>query len=179
MTAAQIDWASENGFRDIRLDTEALVDPNAAATARESAVEVATDALVAGDSVVLYSARGSDDPALKATRRRFRSLGIGGALETRLGREQGEILREVLERTRLRRACVAGGDTSSHAIPRLGIRALEAIAPVGPGAPLCRAHADDPAFDGLEIALKGGQIGTRHEAADYFGVVREGGVAGE
>ena len=178
-TAAQIDWASEHGFRDVRLDTESLVDPDAAANARSSAVETAVDAIEDGQSVVLYSARGPDDPALENTRQHYDSLGVEGSLEARLGREQGAILREVLERTGLPRACVAGGDTSSHAIPQLDVRALEAIAPVGPGAPLCRVHADESTFDGLELALKGGQIGTRNDAADYFGAVRDGGVASE
>ncbi|WP_418286449.1 four-carbon acid sugar kinase family protein [Halorubrum sp. DTA46] len=178
-TATQIDWASEHGFLDIRLDTEALVDPDAAAAARSTAVESAVDAIENGQSVVLYSARGPDDPALKNTREYYDSLDVDGTLETRLGREQGAILREALERTGLTRACVAGGDTSSHAIPQLDIRALEAIAPVGPGAPLCRVHADESTFDGLELALKGGQIGTRNEEADYFGAVRDGGVASD
>ena len=35
------------------------------------------------------------------------------------------------------------------------------------------------AFDGLEIALKGGQVETRNEAADFFGLVREGGRPSE
>ena len=39
------------------------------------------------------------------------------------------------------------------------------------GAPLCRGHSDDPAIDGFEIALKGGQMG----APGYFGSVRQGG----
>ncbi|UTF55749.1 four-carbon acid sugar kinase family protein [Natronosalvus rutilus] len=176
-TAAQIDWASGNGFLDIRLDTEALVDPDAATNARSSAVKTAVDAIEDGQSVVLYSAHGPGDLALENTRKHYDSLDVDGTLETRLGREQGAILREVLERTGLTRACVAGGDTSSHAIPQLDIRALEAIAPVGPGAPLCRVHADESTFDGLELALKGGQIGTRNEDADYFGAVRDGGVA--
>ena len=36
--------------------------------------------------------------------------------------------------------------------------------PATPGSPLCLAHSDDKAFDGLEIALKGGQVGKD----DYF-----------
>ena len=178
-TAAQIDWASEHGFRDVRLDTEALVDPDAAAEARATAATAAVDAIEDDESVVLYSARGPDDPALERTREHYDSLDLEGSLETRLGREQGAILRETLERTGLTRACVAGGDTSSHATPQLDVRALEAIAPVGPGAPLCRVHADGSTFDGLELALKGGQIGTRNDEADYFGAVREGGVANQ
>ncbi|WP_143343409.1 hypothetical protein [Delftia sp. K82] len=38
-------------------------------------------------------------------------------------------------------------------------------------APLLRAHGSDPASDGLEIVLKGGQMGG--EA--FFGQVRDGG----
>lgn len=176
-TAAQIDWAVQQGFHGIRLDTEGLIDPGEAAESRERSVEEAVDALGTGQSVVLYSARGPDDPAVEATKRRFASLGVDGTLETRLGRQQGAILREVIERTELRRACVAGGDTSSNAIPELDVRALEALASVGPGAPLCRVHSDQQAFDGLEIALKGGQTGTRNDEYDYFGAVREGGVS--
>jgi 3-oxoisoapionate kinase len=37
-----------------------------------------------------------------------------------------------------------------------------------PGAPLCRGYSEDPKLDGLEIALKGGQMGK----ADYFGLAR-------
>lgn len=175
-TAAQIDWASEHGFDTVRLDTERLVDPEAATGARATAIEAALDALADGRSVVLYSARGPDDPAITATRDRFETLDTEGSLETRLGRQQGAILRDVLERADVERACVAGGDTSSHAIPALDVRALEAIAPVGPGAPLCRVSSTRSTFDGLDLALKGGQTGTRNDAPDYFGVVREGGV---
>jgi uncharacterized protein YgbK (DUF1537 family) len=80
----------------------------------------------------------------------------------------GRIARELLERTGLRRVVIAGGDTSSYATQELGLYALEMLAELTPGAPLCRAYSDDPQFDGLEIALKGGQMGK----ADYFGMVR-------
>jgi uncharacterized protein YgbK (DUF1537 family) len=35
---------------------------------------------------------------------------------------------------------------------------------------LCRAHSTDPARDGLQIALKGGQVG----GDDFFCAVRDG-----
>jgi uncharacterized protein YgbK (DUF1537 family) len=63
---------------------------------------------------------------------------------------------------------ISGGDTSGQAASRLGIDALTAIAPLAPGAPLCRAHSPDPVVDGLEIVLKGGQTG----APDFFTAVR-------
>jgi 3-oxoisoapionate kinase len=52
----------------------------------------------------------------------------------------------------------------------LGIDALTAIAPIAPGSPLCRAHSVDPARDGLQVALKGGQVGRD----DFFCAVRDG-----
>ncbi len=69
------------------------------------------------------------------------------------------MLRRLLEETGLRRACVTGGDSSGHAARALGIVALEVVAPIAPGAPLCRATTSTPALDGLQIALKGGQNG--------------------
>jgi len=65
------------------------------------------------------------------------------------------------------RAAVSGGDTSGFAMRVLGAYALEAIAP---GAPLCRVFSTDPKVDGIEIALKGGQMGK----SDFFGSVRAG-----
>jgi uncharacterized protein YgbK (DUF1537 family) len=42
--------------------------------------------------------------------------------------------------------------------------------PIAPAAPLCLASSDNPAFDGLQAASKGGRIG----APDYFLQVLEG-----
>jgi uncharacterized protein YgbK (DUF1537 family) len=86
--------------------------------------------------------------------------------------QQGLILRDILERSGLKRACVAGGDTSGYAVQPLGVYALEVLVPTAPGAPLCRASSNQPRFDGLEISLKGGQLG----GVDYFVKVREGWV---
>jgi uncharacterized protein YgbK (DUF1537 family) len=63
---------------------------------------------------------------------------------------------------------IAGGDTSSYAARALEIEALEMIAPVVKGAPLCRVYSSNEAINGLEVNVKGGQVG----AADYFGLVR-------
>jgi uncharacterized protein YgbK (DUF1537 family) len=52
----------------------------------------------------------------------------------------------------------------------LGIEALEMIAPLTPGAPLCRAIAPGTAVDGLELVFKGGQVG----AENYFESVKAG-----
>jgi uncharacterized protein YgbK (DUF1537 family) len=95
-----------------------------------------------------------------------------GAVNDRIGNGLGRILDTTLRESRLKRAVIAGGDTSGHASLALGIYALTALAPTAPGSPLCRAHSDDPAHEGLEIALKGGQVG----APDFFCVVKRGGA---
>jgi 3-oxoisoapionate kinase len=87
-----------------------------------------------------------------------------------LGAALGKVLRGALGQTGVRRICVAGGDTSSFAARALGITALEMIAPLTPGAPLCRAFAPGSPADGREIVFKGGQVG----AEDYFEIVTNG-----
>jgi uncharacterized protein YgbK (DUF1537 family) len=170
-TATQISWALEHGFAGIRLDAANLVDPVRADEEREGCIREALTALSAGRSVILYSACGPDDPAIPATRHRMRELGLEPAsIGQRLGTQQGMIARALLEGTGLRRLVVTGGDTCGHAARQLGIYALEVLMPVAPGAPLCRAHALEPQFDGLQIALKAGQVGQ----PDYFGSILRG-----
>ncbi|HEX7900314.1 MAG TPA: four-carbon acid sugar kinase family protein [Planctomycetota bacterium] len=113
----------------------------------------AAELLKLGRSVVIYTALGPDDPAVGDAR------ADGAALGERLGEACAALLRHV------RRVVVAGGDTSGRVGRRLGLRSLDMIAPVAPGSPLCRADVD-----GLEIAMKGGQVGR----PDYFEKVRLG-----
>jgi uncharacterized protein YgbK (DUF1537 family) len=42
--------------------------------------------------------------------------------------------------------------------------------PQSPGSPLCVAYSQNAGVDGIEIALKGGQVG----ADDYFCAMRSG-----
>uniref|UniRef100_A0A9E7ZY03 Four-carbon acid sugar kinase family protein n=1 Tax=Bosea sp. NBC_00436 TaxID=2969620 RepID=A0A9E7ZY03_9HYPH len=71
----------------------------------------------------------------------------------------GALLAAIIAEARLGRLVVAGGDTSTMAIRSLPLWGLSYRGPCVPGAPLCRAHSDDPRLDGLEIVLKGGQMG--------------------
>jgi uncharacterized protein YgbK (DUF1537 family) len=87
-----------------------------------------------------------------------------------IGTALGRILDGILRATGLRRAVISGGDTSGHGMRALGLEALQAIAPTIPGAALNVAYGAGP-HDGLEIALKGGQMGSE----DFFGWIREGG----
>lgn len=81
----------------------------------------------------------------------------------------GALLRAIMSDARIKRLVVAGGDTSTLAIRALDLWGLSYRSPCTPGAPLCRAHSDDPRLDGLDIVLKGGQMGT----PDFFNRVAE------
>jgi uncharacterized protein YgbK (DUF1537 family) len=61
--------------------------------------------------------------------------------------------------TPLRRIGIAGGDTSSYAVQALQLWGLSYKATVCPGVTLSRAHSSNPARHGLELMLKGGQMG--------------------
>ena len=87
-----------------------------------------------------------------------------------LGAQLGRLAREAAAQVKPRRLVVAGGDTSSYAARALGIESLEMLAPLTPGAPLCRAHAPGSPADGMEINFKGGQVGS----TDYFGLAARG-----
>jgi uncharacterized protein YgbK (DUF1537 family) len=82
-----------------------------------------------------------------------------GDLSARIAPASAALLAAVLHEVRLARVGIAGGDTSSHAVKALGAWGLEWIGRVDGGVPLLRAHADDAHVDGLELMLKGGQMG--------------------
>jgi uncharacterized protein YgbK (DUF1537 family) len=165
MTARQIAWARDNGFDALRAPATDLVDPTRADSAIGELLDRAQESLASGRSLVVYSASGPDDPSIGATRER---VPAGESTAKWLGKAMGQMTRDLLERTSVRRVVIAGGDTSSYAMQEIGLEALEMQAEIAPGAPLCRGHLRDARIDGLEIALKGGQMGK----ADYFGQAR-------
>jgi uncharacterized protein YgbK (DUF1537 family) len=163
-TERQIRQAGDDGFDLVAVDPRRFAGPE-----RERAVDAAIAAglrgLEGGRSVILHTALGP-------------STDFGTEIDSRpggrhaIGESLGEILRSLVERQGLTRAVIAGGDTSSHALRQLGVVALTTRLPLPatPGSPLCTAHCEEPAFDGLEIALKGGQLG----GDGYFSRIRDG-----
>ena len=171
VTALQIATATEAGFAGIALDAAQVVDPRAWQNEIARTASAAADALAQGRSSVVYTAAGPDDPAVGALSTALAAAGLSSdAANQRIGEGLGQILAETLGKTGVRRAVISGGDTSGRAAAMLGIDALTAIAPLAPGAPLCRAHCVSGPFDGMEIALKGGQVGS----SDFFFAVMHG-----
>ena len=60
---------------------------------------------------------------------------------------------------RLNRIGIAGGDTSSQATLALGLWGLAFRCVLAPGVTVSVARSDDPVTDGVELMLKGGQMG--------------------
>jgi uncharacterized protein YgbK (DUF1537 family) len=77
-----------------------------------------------------------------------------------LGNTLGELAREIVGNSRVKRLVIAGGDTAGRIQQSLQIEALQVSKSVGIAAPLCYVYSKQPEFNGLEMAFKGGQIGS-------------------
>lgn len=170
-TARQLDWAAGHGFALLPFDAVAVTGSDAAQADEERRLAAAAIAAAAdGHSPLVHSAAG-EGPQVDRFRAALRQSGMDPArANQRIGESLGRILDRVLRATGIRRAVISGGDTSGHGLRQLRLAALVAKAPTIPGAALCQAFGDGP-HDGLEIALKGGQMGSE----DYFGRIRAGG----
>jgi uncharacterized protein YgbK (DUF1537 family) len=156
VTAAQIGAAEHAGFASIPLDPVAMAGNDAVygdALARRIVA-----LLREGRSVVAHSTLADDSAAHRP--------GFTRALATSCGR----LMAEILARHPLRRVGLAGGDTSSLAVQSWGARALTLAYVASPGVAVCRVHAPGHAADGVELMLKGGQMGP----PDLFARLLEG-----
>jgi 3-oxoisoapionate kinase len=153
VSKSQIDYAAANGFIEVPLKMQGDEEPGIGCNMTEVLLSLQN-----GQSVIIHTGE---------------LTGINQTSSAKhLGEALGSIGRKICEQVALKRIVVAGGDTSSYAARALGIEALEMIAPLLPGAPLCKAHAPGSAADSLEVNFKGGQVG----AEDYFVVMRDGRV---
>lgn len=149
VTAAQVEAARTYD----RLAVDALrltVDPG---YADERIADVAAR-LTAGRHV-LVATTGADSPVDTA-----RSTAVSHATAAFVA----QVVTRMAAVAPLRRVGIAGGDTSTRVVQALGLWGLSYRSRPDPGVALCRAHSDDPALDGLELMLKGGQMG----AVDLF-----------
>ena len=156
VTARQIERAS--AYTRVPLAPDALANdaPYLAAQAQRIATM-----LQAGRHVLAHTTPVGEQTAIagtSATTSRGSSIGQHGASAS-LAEASAALLRAVLRAAAVKRVGIAGGDTSSRAVQSLAAWGLEWIGQVDNGVPLLRAHADDPAIDGLELMLKGGQMG--------------------
>jgi 3-oxoisoapionate kinase len=176
VTARQIDWAEANGFFGIRLDPTAAFGEARWQVALDAAIAESRTALAAGMNPLVFTARGPDDPAVATLPEAIEAAGAEPeAINARIGHGLGAILKALVTRSEIRRVAIAGGDTSGHALSGLGVGALEAKVELAPACAISRAMSSDSRVDGLEVALKGGQMGP----LDFFGLIERGRPQGE
>ena len=148
VTSNQIYYAIENGF------TEVILDPGKASENVSQVIQIVTEQLKKVKDVIVHT----------GTKRN------GTVSSELLGTALGRIAKEALATANVKRVVIAGGDTSSYAARAMEIEALEMIAPLVVGAPICRAYSKNKSIDGIEVNLKGGQVG----ATDYFTTIKKG-----
>ena len=170
-TAKQIDCAEVDEFLCLRADPTLMIGESTAAPELARLRGLALPALARGRSVLAFTARGPQDPAIEQLNAFVRERGLDPANAlSRVGEALGVLLRELIGAAGLRRVAVAGGDTSGQAVQALGLSALRMRAPLTPGAPLCDGVREVGRRAVIEIALKGGQMGSDR----YFASVRAG-----
>lgn len=173
ITAEQIDYALEKGFAEVAIDPSFLNDK--LQNAVNHYTEQVLECIEQGKSVIVHTARGPKDSRLTEMNLITQKLGWDvikskSELPKRFGKLLGETAKAVVQQHPIKRLIIAGGDTSSYTARALGIHAVEMIAPQIKGAPLCRVYAKDSPVDGIQINLKGGQLGEK----DYFVALENG-----
>ena len=175
VTAKQITYASAQDFAEIELDTQAVVRSTDMSATVAPYIHLISELMQRGIPVILHTSVGTADPRFEKTYELFSQQGLSqndirSKTAQLYGAALGMIALGVAEKANLQRLIIAGGDTSGYAARALGIEAVEMIAPLSPGAPLCKAYAPGSAADGLEVNFKGGQVG----AHNYFEMVLNG-----
>ena len=142
--------AAATAFQHVTVDTQLLVDDPAYPDVTVTRI---TDQLRAGRHVLAYTA--ADDMPIDTTR------------STAIAAATAKLLATILDRVSLRRVGVAGGDTSSQAVQALELWGLSYATSLAPGVAVCRTHSTKPGRNGIELMLKGGQMG-HSELFDCF-----------
>ena len=156
VTKNQIEFALAHGFVEMPLEIETFQSETGNGFSIGCSVEEIISALRQNQSVIIHTGN-------------IRQIDQSTSART-LGETLGHIAKRVCEEVKLKRIVIAGGDTSSYAARAMEIDAVEMIAPLVIGAPLCKAYSRNKNINGLELNFKGGQVG----AEDYFGVMMRG-----
>lgn len=152
VTAAQIAYAKSVGFEEVIID----------------ALKICIDGII--DEVIVNKING----LLEQQKNVIVHTGDKQAenlSSEKLGKALGTIAKEAAEKAGVKRIVIAGGDTSSYAARAMEIEAVEMVAPIVVGAPLCKAISKNKFINELEVNFKGGQVGSEN----YFELLLNGG----
>lgn len=151
VTAAQITYAKANGFEEIIIDAVKICNDG---IVEQSVFNKVNTLLQQQKNVIVHT-------GAKQT---------NNLSSEKLGTALGQIAKAAAEKALVKRIVIAGGDTSSYAARAMEIEAVEMIAPLVIGAPLCKALSKNKSINGLEVNFKGGQVGSEN----YFEVLLNG-----
>ena len=145
VTAAQIAHATSNGFEEVIIDAVKICNDD---IVEDAVINKINELLQLQKNVIVHT-------GVKQ---------IQNLSSAKLGKGLGTIAREAVQKSLVKRVVIAGGDTSSYAARAMEIEAVEMIASLVSGAPLCKAISANKQVNGLEVNFKGGQVGGE----DYF-----------
>jgi uncharacterized protein YgbK (DUF1537 family) len=151
VTAEQIAYAKTNGFEEVIIDA---INICSGGVVDESVMKRVNELLSQQKSVIVHTGE-------KQTQ---------DLSSEKLGTSLGTIAKNAVINGGVKRIVIAGGDTSSYAARTIDLDAVEMIAPLVIGAPLCKAYSKNKKINGLEVNFKGGQVGSE----DYFVVMAKG-----
>lgn len=156
VTKNQIEFALAHGFVEMPLEMETFQGQTGNGFKIGCNLEEIASVLKQNQSVIIHT--GNIGQLEQSTTARI------------LGETLGSIAKRVCEEIKLKRIVIAGGDTSSYAARAMEIDAVEMIAPLVIGAPLCKAYSRNKNINGMEVNFKGGQVGSEN----YFEVMMKG-----
>lgn len=151
VTAGQIAYAKTNGFEEVVIDAVSICNDGGM---NGDVLNEVNTLLQQQKNIIVHT--GSKQAENLSSKKIGTTLGI--------------IAKGAIEKNSLKRVVIAGGDTSSYAARAMEIDAVEIIAPVVSGAPLCKAYSTNKNIDGLEVNFKGGQVGGEN----YFVLMQKG-----
>lgn len=151
VTAAQIAYAKANGFEEVVIDAMKIVEGD---VLDESVIKKVNALLRQQKNVIVHTGKKQDS----------------NLSSEKLGTALGTIASLAVEEALVKRIVIAGGDTSSYAARAMEIEAVEMIAPLVSGAPLCKVLSHNKKMNGMEVNFKGGQVGSEN----YFEMVVKG-----
>jgi uncharacterized protein YgbK (DUF1537 family) len=154
VTSGQIEFAKANGFEEVILDATAICRNGEIEDRR---FEEVNKILLQERDVIVHTGKKNGDTLSSEI----------------LGKALGTIAKKAIENGNVKRLVIAGGDTSSYAARTMEVEALEMIAALAPGAPLCKAYSLNKAINGIEVNLKGGQVGGEN----YFLILKKGSIS--
>ena len=174
ITGSQIEWAIKNGFEEIEVNPQVMENEDFEFFISKYQKKIVAG-LGKGKNVILHTSKGPEDLRVQKIKSILNKKGWDDQMMKSqtariFGKVLGQSARRALNQFPVKRLVIAGGDTSSFVARELGIEAVEMIAPLFSGSPLCRAFASGSPVDGIEVNLKGGQFGDE----TYFGALQKG-----